>query len=108
MPLRFFDDVLMEDLPLKAPKRILDRFAIVKSDFSHQHQPPTSPASISTLLACGLLSVTSGAGIRRPKHVSLPFRQILRLFSTIGILDHLLFREHCRRGNGDFVPCDGC
>jgi hypothetical protein len=40
MPLRFFDDVLVEDLPLKAPKRILDRFAIAKSDLSHQRQPP--------------------------------------------------------------------
>jgi len=51
MPLRFFDDVLVEDLPLKASKRILDRFAIAKSDFSHQRQPPSSPGCISTLLA---------------------------------------------------------
>src|SRR5215469_8788228 len=39
-PLRFFEDVLVEDVPLKSPKRILDRFAIVNSDFSHQRQPP--------------------------------------------------------------------
>jgi hypothetical protein len=51
MPLRFFDDVLVEDLPLKAPKRIVDRFAIAKPDFSHQRPAPTSPGSISTLLA---------------------------------------------------------
>ena len=76
----------MEDVPLKSPKRILDRFAVVKSDFSHQRRPPTSPGSISTSLACGLLGVTSGAGLRRPIHVSLLLRQILRLSSAYPII----------------------